>query len=271
MSRTDVPSRPDLPELADRLWTAEAERHPIRALTDERPDLTVNDAYAIQHSNVQRRVEAGGVVRGRKVGLTSRAMQDLLGVAEPTFGVLFDDMFVEEDEEIRFDSLIQPRVEAEIAFTMAHDLSGPGVTTTQALSAIDSVMPALEIGDSRIADWRLKLPDTVADNGSSGRVVVGHTAASVTELDLRLLGVLFYRNGVPIDSGAGAAALGHPASCVAWLANKLSSLGAGLRRGDVVLSGALHRMVAVRPGDVVRAEFAHLGSVSARFSRLAPA
>jgi 2-keto-4-pentenoate hydratase len=255
MSRTDVPSRPDLPELADRLWTAEAERHPIRALTDERPDLTVNDAYAIQHSNVQRRVEAGGVVRGRKVGLTSRAMQDLLGVAEPTFGVLFDDMFVE----------------AEIAFTMAHDLSGPGVTTTQALSAIDSVMPALEIGDSRIADWRLKLPDTVADNGSSGRVVVGRTAASVTELDLRLLGVLFYRNGVPIDSGAGAAALGHPASCVAWLANKLSSLGAGLRHGDVVLSGALHRMVAVRPGDVVRAEFAHLGSVSARFSRPAPA
>ena len=207
MSGTDAPSRPSLSQLADRLWTAEAERRAVRPLTDDRPDLSVEDAYAIQHSNVQRRVEAGSVVRGRKVGLTSRAMQDLLGVSEPTFGVLLDDMFVDEDSEIGMDSLVAPRVEAEIAFTMGSDLSGPGVTTTQALSAIDGVMPALEIGDSRIADWRLKLPDTVADNGSAGRVVVGRRTTSVAGLDLRLLGMLFYRNDVPIDSGAGAAAL----------------------------------------------------------------
>jgi 2-oxopent-4-enoate hydratase len=260
------PEAPTLSELADRLWTAETDRRPIAPLTTARPDLALEDAYAIQNLNIERQIGAGRVVRGHKVGLTSRAMQDLLDVGEPTYGVLLDGMFVEEGDEVRHGALIQPRVEAEIAFVMGSDLSGPGVTTTQALGAIDGALPAIEIADSRIANWQLKLVDTVADNASTGRLVLGARITPVHLLDLRLVGMLFYRNDVPIDSGAGAAALGHPARCVAWLANKLGSLGTGLSRGDIVLSGALHRMVPVRAGDVVRAEFAHLGAVSAYFS-----
>jgi 2-keto-4-pentenoate hydratase len=149
---------------------------------------------------------------------------------------------------------------------MARDLTGPGVTTANALDAIAGVLPAIEVVDSRIADWRIKLVDTVADNASSGLVVLGGRLRRVDELDLRLVGVVVSRNGELIDTGAGAAALGNPARCVAWLANKLATFGAGLRAGDIVLPGAVHKMVAAAPGDVYRAEFAHLGTVTARFS-----
>jgi 2-oxopent-4-enoate hydratase len=230
----------------------------------------VEDAYAIQTYNVDRRVATGAVVRGRKVGLTSRPVQESLGVREPNFGVLLDDMFVDEDDEIRFDNLVQPRVESEIAFLMASDLAGPGVTSTAALAAVGGVLGAVEVVDSRIADWRIRLADTVADNASSARAVIGARMVPVTAVDLRLLGVLFARNGTPIESGAGAAVLGNPARCVAWLANTLGSLGSGLRRGDVVLSGALHRMIPVRPGDVFQARFAHLGTVTVQFDGECP-
>ena len=253
-------------QLADRLWQAEFERMPIEPITDSHPGLTVEDAYAIQTVNIERRVAAGRVIRGRKVGLTSRAMQQLLGVDEPDFGVLLDDMFVEDGADVDLQTLLQPRVEAEIAFVLAKDLVGPGVTTTDVLTATAGVLPAIEIVDSRIAEWRIQLVDTVADNASSGRLVIGGRLTPVTAVDLRLVGMLFYRNGRPIDSGAGAAALGNPAFCVAWLANKLGELGSGLRAGDIVLPGALHRMVPVRPRDVFRAEFAHLGDVTVRFS-----
>jgi 2-keto-4-pentenoate hydratase len=253
-------------DLADLLRRAEADRAPIDPITDRWPDLSVVEAYAIQTHNVDRRVADGAVIRGRKVGLTSRASQDLLGVREPNFGVLLDDMFVEEGDEVQVDLLVQPRVEAEIAFLMAADLAGPGVTTTQALAAVGGVLPAIEVVDSRIADWRIRMADTVADNASAARAVVGARITPVAALDLRLLGVLFFRNGVPIDSGAGAAVLGNPARCVAWLANKLGPLGAGLRRGEVVFPGALHRMVPVRPGDFFQARFAHLGTVGVQFS-----
>jgi 2-keto-4-pentenoate hydratase len=255
-----------LPGLAGRLWDAEIGRVPVSPLSGDRPGLRPAEAYAVQACNIERRVAAGRVVRGRKVGLTSLAMQELLGITGPISGVLLDDMIVEESDQIRYEELIQPRAEAGIALRLGSDLSGPGVSTAQALAAIGGVLAAIEIGDSRIADWRGKLVDSVADNASSGRVVLGGRVTPVSGLDLRLAGVLCYRNGVPIDSGAGAAALGHPARCVAWLANKLSEQGAGLRRGDIVLSGGLHRMVPVRPGDVFRAEFAHLGAVSAHFS-----
>lgn len=259
------PDRSAVGSIADALRRAETERTPIPPVTDTWPDLGVDDAYEIQTHNVDRRVAAGAVVRGHKVGLTSRASQDLLGVDEPNFGVLLDDMFVDEGVEVPLDSLVQPRVEAEIAFVMATDLAGPGVTTTDALAAVAGVLPAIEIVDSRIADWRIRIADTVADNASAARAVLGSRLAPVAGLDLRLVGVLFHRNGAPIDSGAGAAVLGDPARCVAWLANTLGALGSGLRKGDIVLSGALHRMVPVRPGDVFHARFAHLGDVTARF------
>lgn len=266
MSAPPASSADPVAELADRLWAAEASRTPVRPLTGDRPGLDARDAYAVQARNVERRLAAGRVIRGRKVGLASRAMQDLLGISEPIAGVLLDDMIVDEAGEIGSGELIAPRAEAEIAFLMGRDLAGPGVSTAQALGAIDGVLAAIEVGDSRIADWRLKLADSVADNASSARLVLGGRLVPVRGLDLRLTGVMFYRNGAPAGSGAGAAALGHPARCAAWLANKLGADGSGLRAGDIVLTGALHRMVPVRPGDVVRAEFAHLGAVSAYFS-----
>jgi 2-keto-4-pentenoate hydratase len=257
-------------ELAGRLWRAETDRAAIEPITETWPGLTIDDAYAIQSRNVERRQAAGRVIRGRKVGLTSRPMQEFLRVFEPTFGALLDDMFVEDGDEIALNELIQPRVEAEIAFVMGRALVGPGITTSNALTAIAGVLPALEIGDSRIADWRIQLVDTVADNASSGRLVLGGKLTSITDLDLTVIGMVISRNGVLLHTGAGAAVLGNPARCVAWLANKLSSFGATLRRGDVVLSGALHRLVPALPGDVFRAEFGHLGAVTTHFSNTGP-
>lgn len=252
---------------ADELFRAGADRRPVAPLTDRAPELRVQDAYAIQTRVIERRVAGGARAIGRKIGLTSQPMQQLLGVAEPDFGVLLDDMFVEDGDEIDLTTLLQPRVEAELAFVMAEDLAGPGVTTARALTAVAGVLPAIEVVDSRVVDWRIKLVDTVADNASSGLLVVGGQLRPVTDVDLRLIGVVVSRNGELIDTGAGAAALGNPARCVAWLANKLGSLGAGLKAGDVVLPGAVHKMVPVRPGDVFRAEFSRLGAVTARFSR----
>jgi 2-oxopent-4-enoate hydratase len=256
-----------LESFADELFRAGVRRQPVAPLTDRAPQLDLADAYAIQTRVIERRVAGGARVIGRKIGLTSKPMQEMLGVAEPDFGVLLDDMFVEDGDEIPLDSLLQPRVEAELAFVMDRDLAGPGVTTATALAAVAGVLPAIEVVDSRVADWRIKLVDTVADNASSGLLVVGGTLRPAADFDLRLIGVVVSRNGEVIDTGAGAAALGNPARCVAWLANKLGSLGAGLQAGDVVLPGAVHRMVPVRPGDVFRAEFSRLGAVTARFSR----
>ena len=255
-----------LRELADELWQADRTARPVQPLTDRHPELVIEDAYAIQTLNTDRRIAGGARIIGRKVGLTSRPMQELLGVDEPDYGVLLDDMVVEDGDEIALSRLVQPRVEAELAFVMGRDLVGPGVTTANALAAIAGALPAVEIVDSRVADWRIKLVDTVADNASSGLLVVGGRLRSVADLDLRLVGVVVTRRGELLDTGAGAAALGNPARCVAWLANKLASFGASLRAGDIVLPGAVHRMVSVRPGDVFRAEFAHLGAVTVRFS-----
>ncbi|MDG5486711.1 2-keto-4-pentenoate hydratase [Mycolicibacterium gadium] len=263
-----MPLKPaDVGALADALWEADQTRVPIPALTSTRQDLDIDDAYVIQSQNISRRVNAGAVVVGRKVGLTAAPMQQLLGVNEPDFGVVLDDMFVEDGDLIDLDRLVQPRVEAEMAFVMERDLTGPGVTVANALTAVAGVLPAIEIVDSRVADWKIKLVDTVADNASSGLLVLGGRITKVNEIDLRLVGMELTCNGALVDTGAGAAALGNPIRCVSWLANKLAAFGAGLRAGDVVLPGAVHRMVNVSPGDVFRADFAHLGAVTARFSK----
>lgn len=254
-------------ELAAELWDADRTAVPIAPLTERHPDLVLDDAYAIQTVNVDRRLAEGRRVVGRKVGLTSRPMQQLLGVDEPDFGVLTEDMIVEDGDEVDLGRLVQPRVEAEMAFVMGRDLAGPGVSTATALAAIAGVLPSIEIVDSRVADWKIKLVDTVADNASSGLLVVGGRLTPVDRVDLRLVGVVVSRNGEVLHTGAGAAVLGNPARCVAWLANKLGAFGAGLREGDIVLPGSPHAMVGVAPGDVFRAEFAHLGAVTVRFSK----
>lgn len=251
---------------AAALCDAERTRQPIEPLTEALPGLTIEDAYAIQELNTRRRLAEGRVLRGRKIGLTSRAMQTLLGVGEPDFGALLDDMFVDEGDAIAADTLIQPKAEAEIAFVLGQDLAGPGVTTVEALRAIEAAVAAIEVVDSRIADWRIKIADTIADNASSARVVLGTRLVPVARLDLQLVGMGIWHNGELADSAAGVAALGHPARCVAWLANTLGGLGGGLRAGDIVMSGALHRAFDVADGDIVRAEFDRLGSVSVRFA-----
>ena len=183
-------------EMADALWRAEVQRAPIAPLTDDRPELTVADGYAVQAHNVARRVAAGGVVRGRKVGLTSRRTQQLLGVDEPTFGVLLQDMIVDDGTELELSGLVAPRVEAELAFVLATDLAGPNVGTEEALGAIGGVVAALEVADSRIVDWRRRIADTVADNAAAARVVLGERSIPAEQLDLRLLGCCCRATGI---------------------------------------------------------------------------
>ena len=253
-------------DLADELWEADRSAKPIAPLTERHDGLDIEDAYAIQSINIERRVAAGQKVIGRKVGLTSKPMQTLLGVNEPDFGVLTDEMFVEDGDPIAMSRLVQPRVEAELAFVMERDLAGPGVTTATALTAIAGALPAVEIVDSRVADWKIKLVDTVADNASSGLLVLGGRMRKVEDLDLRLLGVVVSRNGEMIDTGAGAAALGNPARCVAWLANKLGSLGAGSQGGRRRPARCRAQDGAGEPGRRVPCGVRPPGPVTVRFS-----
>lgn len=257
--------RRTIDEHADLLWKASESGTPIDPLTETDPGLTVEDAYAIQLRNVARAVDGGRRVVGMKVGLTSKAMQEMLGVSEPDFGTLLDDMVLDDGAEVSVGRMLQPRVEAEIGLVLGRDLAGPGVTTYDAVRAISVAVPALEIIDSRVRDWKIRLVDTVADNGSSALAVLGGTHTPIAGIDLRLVGGVLEVGGVVVEQGTGAAALGHPAACVAWLANKLAEFGQTLTAGQVVLPGAVHRAVNVKPGDVVRAEFAGLGSVRARF------
>lgn len=269
MTATPAPASARVDALAGLLHEAERTRRPIAPPSADAPDLTLADAYAIQSRNVERRLAAGAVQRGCKVGLTSHAMQAQLGVSEPDFGVLLDDMLLEEADPVRLDELIAPRVEAEIAFLLGEDLVGPGVTSAVAQRAVAGALPVLEVIDSRVADWRIRLVDTVADNASSGRVVVGGPLTPVEGLDLRLVGGVVTRNGELVATGAGAAVLGNPLSCVAWLANTLARFGGRLHAGDLVLAGAIHAAFAVGDGDTVRAELAGLGTVTARFAAAA--
>jgi 2-keto-4-pentenoate hydratase len=250
---------------ADRLAAATAEGVPIDALTAQEPGLTVADAYAIQMAGVSRRIEAGARVIGRKIGLTSKAMQDLLKVSEPDFGHLMADMLLAPGEPAPMARLLQPKAEGEIAFLLGRDLEGPGVTIADVLAATEAVMPAIEIVDSRVRDWKIKIQDTVADNASSALLALGAQLTSPRDLDLRLLGMLLYKNGVLVSTGAGAAILGHPATAVAWLANKLSELNTPLRAGEIVLSGAITAAPPAAAGDRFEVCFERLGGVSVRF------
>jgi len=250
---------------AQRLHLAEAQRSPIPPLVKDYAGLSVREAYQIQIAVIDLKVADGARVIGKKTGLTSKAMQQMLGVNEPDFGHLLDTMMIADGQTVSLSGLIQPKVEAEIAFMLASDLKGPGVTARQVLEATTSVTASLEIIDSRVADWKIALADTIADNASSGRVVLGKTRVPPDGMDLRLTGMVFEKNGEIMATGAGAAVLGHPANAVAWLANQLAEYGYSLKANEVILPGALSAAIPVATGDVVTATFDRLGTVSAKF------
>lgn len=253
-------------EAADRLLGAYASREPIAPLTATYDGMTLDDAYAVQLLQMEAFAEQGRTVKGHKVGLTSVAMQKLLGVNEPDYGHLLDDFFYLEHMPIPSERFVQPRIEPEIAFVLKKSLTGPRVTVHEALAAIDFVLPALEIVDSRIRDWKIGLFDTIADNASSGAVVLGSTPTSITDIDLRLGGAVLHRRGVVVGTGAGGAVLGSPINSLVWLANVLGARGITLDAGHVILPGALCAMVPIAAGDSFTATFAGLGSVTARFA-----
>jgi len=251
--------------LADILLSAELSRNPIPPLTESDPGILVDEAYRIQLRIMEMKKSSGQIVVGKKIGLTSVAMQSMLGVNEPDYGHILNGMVVMEGEKIPMAELIAPRVEGEIAFVLKEELKGPGVTLTEVIRCSEGVIPALEIIDSRIRDWKIKLPDTVADNGSSARIVLGGVLTFLHAIDLRTVGMVMEKNGEVLATAAGAAVLGHPAQAVAWLANKLAAYGIMLHRGEVILSGALTAAAPVAAGDFFRADFGPLGDVKIKF------
>lgn len=244
-------------EVAERLWSAQIGGTPCEAPTSTHPELTLHDAYEIQSINLNRRMTQQGLFGerarhvGRKVGITSRAVQTWLGVSEPDYGGLLCDMAVPDGGNADITKLLQPRVEGELAFVLKRSLFGPGVTAAQVVGSVDFVIPAIEIIDSRIRDWKFKIEDTIADNASSGMFVLGSQPMSLARLDLRTIGMTLRKNGEVVSTGAGAACLGNPVNAVVWLVNKLGEHGISLAPGEVILSGALGPVSPVVAGDRV--------------------
>ena len=251
--------------LGDELYDALTACRVVEPLTTRHPDITLDDAYAIQQRLNARRIAAGEHIIGKKIGVTSQAVMDMLGVYQPDFGMLTDAMVYNEGQAISAATLIQPRAEGEIAFVLKRDLVGPGVSAADVLAATDGVMACFEIVDSRIRDWKIKVQDTVADNASCGVFVLGDKLVDVRGLDLATCGMVLEKNGEIVATGAGAAALGAPANAVAWLANTLGRLGIPLLAGEVILSGSLAIMVPVKAGDSLRVTIGGIGGCSVRF------
>jgi len=252
--------------LAEMLLAAEKKRKPIPPLTESDPGITVDEAYRVQLRVMDIKKSSGQIVVGKKIGITSLAMQAMLGVKEPDYGHILDGMVVMEGEKIPMGDLIQPRIEGELAFVLKEDLKGPGITMTDVIRCSEGVIPSLEIIDSRIVDWKIKLPDTVADNASSARIVLGGKITPLPGLDLRTVGMILEKNGEVSATAAGAAVLGNPPQAVAWLTNKLAFYGIPLRKGEVILSGSLTAAIPVGSADFIRADFGPLGDVKIKFA-----
>lgn len=251
----------------EELYQALKNFTPIDPILAREPDITIDDAYGIQLAMIQRRMDRDGEsVVGKKVGATSKAVQAMLGVAQSDFGQLMDTMAYNDGAEIPVaKTLMQPKMEGEIAFILKRELMGPGVTIADVLRATEFVMPCFEICDSRIKNWQIKIQDTVADNASAGLFLLGDRAVAPDKVDLKTCGMLLEKNGEIVATGAGAASLGHPANAVAWLANTLGAKGMPLKAGEVILSGSLATMVPAGPGDHMRVTIGGIGSASVRF------
>jgi 2-keto-4-pentenoate hydratase len=253
-------------EAADALAVAELERSPIPPLRETWPDLDVVDAYEIQLLNIRRRLEAGSSVNGHKVGLSSKAMQEMMGVDEPDYGHLLSDMEVFSDRPVPAGKYCYPRVEVEVGFVLGDDLPGEGCTEQDVIDATEAVAPAIELIDSRIADWDIRIGDTIADNASSAGYVLGPDRVKPTDIDLKAIEARLHRNGDQVAEGRSDAVLGDPVVAVAWLARKVASFGVTLRAGNVILPGSVHRAIDVHPGDGFEATFDGLGSVRLSFT-----
>jgi 2-oxopent-4-enoate/cis-2-oxohex-4-enoate hydratase len=239
----------------------------IEAITSRDESVTIQDAYAIQDILIKRRIkEDGSKIIGKKIGVTSKVVMDMLGVNQPDFGYLLSDMIYSDGDEIDVSkNMIQPKAEGEIAFVLKEDLMGPGITNADVIRATKFVMPCFEIVDSRIKDWKIKIQDTVADNASCGYIVFGGQSVDPKDVDLTTCGITLERNGELLYTGAGAAALGSPVNAVVWLANKLGEFGVSLKAGEVILSGALCAMVPIKSGDNMTINIGGIGSASCRF------
>jgi 2-keto-4-pentenoate hydratase len=252
-------------ELAADLAEAERSRVPIAPLTDENPTIDVVDAYEIQLINIRQRVAEGARVIGHKVGLSSKAMQEMMGVDEPDYGHLLDEMQVFEDTPVSAARYLYPRVEVEVGFVLAEDLPGAGCTEDDVLAATAAFAPSIELIDTRITDWKIKLCDTIADNASSAGFVLGAERVAPGDLDITAVDATLTRNGEVVAKGRSDAVLGNPVTAVAWLARKVEGFGVRLRKGDIVLPGSCTRAIDARPGDHFVAEFDGLGSVRLTF------
>jgi len=250
---------------ARQLYQAEKDKRVLRPFTERYPKIAPEESYRIQLALIEMKKADGAKVVGKKIGLTSKAMQKMLNVDQPDYGHILDNMVLQDAAVFPLGQLIQLKIEPEIAFILDHELKGPGVTPTAVLAATRFVVPALEIIDSRIEAWKIKLCDTIADNASSARVVLGNSPKRIDEFDLKLVGMVLEKNGDIVQTGAGGAVLGHPAVAVAWLANAVGQFGVSLGAGEIVMPGALCAATDVSPGDLLQASFAGLGSVSGRF------
>jgi 2-oxopent-4-enoate/cis-2-oxohex-4-enoate hydratase len=252
-------------QLGTELYQALVDAKTVKPLTERHPDISIEDAYQIQKQLMKLRLAAGERVIGKKIGVTSKAVMNMLGVYQPDFGYLTDGMVYNEGQAIPMSRLIQPKAEGEIAFVLKKTLKGPGISSADVLAATEGVMACFEIVDSRIQDWKIKIQDTVADNASCGVFVLGDRLVDPRDVDLNTCGMVLEKNGDIVATGAGAAALGAPANAVAWLANTLGRLGIALEAGEVVMSGSLAIMVPVAAGDNLRVSIGGIGSCSVRF------
>ena len=251
--------------LGDELYQAMTTQTVVDPLTSRYPDITIENAYHVQQRMVARRVQAGERVVGKKIGVTSKVVMDMLKVNQPDFGQLLSNMVYNEGEPIVASSMIAPKAEAEVAFILKNDLMGPGVTAADVLRATDCVVPCFEIVDSRIKDWKIKIQDTVADNASCGVLVLGGVRKSPRHIDLALAGMVLTKNGDIISTSTGAAVQGSPVNAIAWLANTLGRLGIGLKAGEIILSGSQSPLVPVVAGDSLICNVGGLGGTSVRF------
>lgn len=262
-----------MPDISpDRIEDAAASLRAVTAggapIAPLRDTLGTNDpatAYAIQDANTRHWLASGRRLVGRKIGATSRAVQTMLGLDQPDYGMLFADMAFTDGEEIPFDQLHQPKVEGEIAFALKDDLDGEGLTIADVIHAVDYALPAIEVVGSRIKDWNIKVLDTIADNASADRFVLGTRPMALSDFDAVLCGMVIERRGEPISTGAGIACLGNPLTATLWLARKMVAVGRPLKKGDIVLSGALGPLAPVAIGDSIELRINGLGSVRAHF------